>query len=238
MWNVISALLVILLGLLGFATILALLMPSVRVWFISHRRGIVTAVTVVAVGSLAVWWMWPSSTPPVPSAPSAPGTGWSSLLQPTPEGVWKFFRDYWLWMILALAILFFASNALPDSWAKAAKGLVVVIVVTLVGAMAVHGIWGDKPLVPSASSRTEVPLASSPQSEWSKLVIPAGRKSQFVPRPSGMKIRMAGQNFEGFNVFEGSECSFLKTCPEGSLGAYARNLSEEENIISYAYVPD
>ena len=160
MWNVISALLVILLGLLGFATILALLMPSVRVWFISHRRGIVTAVTVVAVGSLAVWWMWPSRTPPVPSAPSAPGTGWSSLLQPTPEGVWKFFRDYWLWMILALAILFFASNALPDSWAKAAKGLVVVIVVTLVGAMAVYGIWGE-----SSSSSQQAQLVCAPISD-------------------------------------------------------------------------
>ncbi len=201
-------------------------------WFTKYWWVILILIVLAGLG--VWWWSTSSSAPPAtPSASSAPGTGWS----PTPSGVWEFTKNYWFWTIIGLAFLFFVFGGIAKPWAKAVQGMVSIVAVTLVGAMIVHGIWGESSSSPKIS-RSEIPLASSPQSEWPKLVIPSGGKSQFVPRPSGMKISMAGKNFEGFNVFESSECSFLKTCPEGSLGAYARNLSEKENIISYAYVPD
>jgi hypothetical protein len=85
---------------------------------------------------------------------------------------------------------------------------------------------------------TAIPLASSPQSSWPKLVIQADGQS-YVPRPSGMHIVTAGLNYTSYAVYgDGHECSFKTSCPEGSLGANIRNESTKVNVVSYAYASD
>jgi|SRR3989344_4678741 len=69
-----------------------------------------------------------------------------SLQSPTPGAVWEFFRSYWMWAILALAGLYFWFDGMTPApaWSKGAKGMVVAFAVLVVGAIAVHGIWGGE----------------------------------------------------------------------------------------------
>ena len=146
--------------LVGFVSVLLIAALAGGLIYTIVKRKLVPAI-LLAVGVLIVgglWW-WLSSTP-TPSAAtgtsSGPGT-WSSLLQFTPKGVWQFFRDYWFWVSLILAGLFFGFGAAAKSkpWAKAVQGMVILIAITLAGAMAVHGIWGE-----SSSSQQVQKIAS------------------------------------------------------------------------------
>jgi len=220
MWNVIYVLLVILLGLLVFATILALLMPNVRAWLISHRRGIVTAVAVVAVGSLAVWWMWPSGTPSTPSAPSESGT-WQS---PSPGAVWEFTKSYWLLIAMVLGIPFGILYLVQKPWAKDLQRLLVVVAAALfIGLPVVNFFWGEK------------------QAEKQVLPMSPGGKSQLVPVPQGMTVMMRGEDFRYHCVYgDGHEESYGKgepRCPDGHMPfVYATNSrAKEANVVTYFY---
>lgn len=113
----------------------------------------------------------------------------------------------------------------------------------LVGVAIVTGIGRISKIVLSESGprqppHTELPLASSPQAKWSKLTVPA-HDVAYIPRPSGMHIKIAGKNYTAYAVYPGgSECSFQESCPEGSTGANVKNESAEINVVSYAYEPD
>ncbi|MDP2655196.1 MAG: hypothetical protein Q8P17_01390 [bacterium] len=162
---------------------------------------------------------------------------WSSLLQPTPEWVWEFFRGYWFWIVLILAGLYFWFDGMTPApaWAKGAKGMVVASAVLMVGAMAIHGIWGESSSSPKIT-RSEVPLASSPQSEWPPLFVPANGKKQ-IPILPGKRVTVAGYNFVLHTEYEGGrDCSGV--CPDhGVVGVYVENKSATENTVVYAYTP-
>lgn len=197
------------------------------------------AIPVMVLFGLGVWWgisSLGSSTPPTASSSS----GWS-LEAPAPGKVWEFFKNYWLWVVLILAIPFCVLFAFKTIWAKAGQGVIVVLAVILVGALIVHGIWGDeKSGSQPVNSRSEVPLASSPQSSWPKLVIPAGGKSEVIPLPSGMRVMWAGYQFRNYTVYpDGHECAFNGTtpCPDGGTGTYANNEVNVVNVVAYAFAP-
>lgn len=126
------------------------------------KRNLVLGVSLVA-GLLivsGVWW-WLSSSP-APGTPQTAGSGTLSqaLQSPSPGGVWEFFKNYWLWIVLVLAIPFSILFAFKETWAKATQGVLVTVATVLVGAMIVHGIWGEKtPLLPQVQQ--VCPLYSS-----------------------------------------------------------------------------
>lgn len=95
---------------------------------------------------------------------------------------------------------------------------------------------------PSARVGQEIPLASSPQSSWPKLVIPAGeKKSERVTVPPSMRTTMIGDKFRLLIIYQsGRECVIPdQTCPaEPQAAVHALNDSRETNIVSYAFVPD
>ncbi|MDP1707200.1 MAG: hypothetical protein Q8L30_01460 [bacterium] len=93
----------------------------------------------------------------------------------------------------------------------------------------------------SGPSEPAIPLASMPQSEWPKLVIPAPGRSKLIPVPQGMHVKMVGGNkFRLYTVYQdGRECAFGDSCPiSPQKGVYAKNEAEETIIVSYAYVQD
>lgn len=182
------------------------------------------SILIVIVGVVAVYWGFQNTQ-----------------IRPTDAGSWSW--AHWLplliiWSTISVLIVF-NKKALGE----AATMLQTVLAIAMVGALVVlplvHAIW-DESSSSQQVTRSEVPLASSPQSEWQKLVIPAGGRSELIRRPAGMKVRMAGDNFLLHMVYwDGKECSFRQMpCPESPIGVYAKNEAMETNIVSYAFVPD
>lgn len=98
----------------------------------------------------------------------------------------------------------------------------------------------EKPEKATHIVRSEIPLASSPQSSWPKLVMSAGGRTELIPVPPQMHIVMNGNDFRVHNVYQdGHECAFGESCVAGPLkGNYATNEAKGTNIISYAFAPD
>lgn len=149
-------------------------------------------------------------------------------------------RAHWLAMFIAcvVAILLIRNHADGDTKKNLLAMVSVVAVLFLVG-LPLYSTYKDSShenAERATRSEPTIPLASSPQATWPKLVI-QGEKSEIVPRPPGMRINMAGYNFHHVAVYpDGSECIVAeRECPEGSYGSYARNDAGRPNIVSYAY---
>jgi hypothetical protein len=188
--------------------------------------GVFGAVILIA---LAVWGL------------SAHGTGWSSLLQPTPELVWWVFKNYWFWIVLILAGLYFWFDGITPAtaWSKGVRGMVVAVGVLIAGAMAVHGIWGDSSISPQATL-LETPPASAPQSTWPTLVIPAGGRTELLTVKPDTHLVFRGNNFRIHNVYlDGRECITGSGCSDGPLrGAYLTTYDTKmPGVASYSYDP-
>ena len=157
-------------------------------------------------------------------------------------GSWSWHR--WLPLFLLWGILAALVAIYGKGWAKTLqKVLVGTMLFLFVGAPIIGSLVGidyRSSLSPQYNLRSDIPLASAPQSSWSKLVIPAGGRSELVPVPPGMYIVMAGNGFINHTVYrDGHECSFSGTqCPDGAVaGNYATNETQETNIVSYAFAP-
>lgn len=92
------------------------------------------------------------------------------------------------------------------------------------------------------ATQTNIPLASAPVTEWPKLTIPAGGRSERIQLPLGMHhITVIGNNYLLYSVYQdGHECwSFgQETCPDGAVTEYfVTNEVSEMNIVSYAFAP-
>ncbi|MEK7126107.1 MAG: hypothetical protein AAB517_03065 [Patescibacteria group bacterium] len=187
---------------------------------------VVTGVVILVIAGL--WWGVSSSTPP-PDVLSAPDTGrsWS----PTPNGVWEFTKDYWFWSIIGLALLFFGFGAVGKTWAKAAQGMVVTVVVVLVGAIIVHGIWGEKLPSQQAQQQLERPVVT----------MPANGNSVHVDQKIGYILIFTGSGFEHHVVYTGGrDCLVGNTkdpCQEGPiLYQYVRDTTGKPNSATYRFV--
>lgn len=183
----------------------------------------------VIIALFSVVWLWPSATPSTPSTPSVPGTGWS--WSPTPSGVWEFTKDYWFWAIIGLALLFFASNALHGAWAKGAKGMVIIVAVVLVGAMIVHGIWGEG----SSSQQTPQRLAKP------MLKMPPNGDSDRISPDAGQVVIFTGDGFEHHVMYaDGNDCivgNVVNPCKDGPiLHQYVRDTTGKPNSVTYKFV--
>lgn len=95
----------------------------------------------------------------------------------------------------------------------------------------------------TARSGLEIPLASSPQSSWPKLVMPANGESEAISAvPPYMHVVAKGDNFLLHTVYrDGRRCTFGQPCPGGLDGpiekVYATNKAPVTNIIIYAFEP-
>src|SRR6185436_16397605 len=94
----------------------------------------------------------------------------------------------------------------------------------------------------SKEVRSEVPLTSQPKSEWLKLTIPAGDKSELIPVPPTGRVEAFGEDIRVHCVYRGGkkEVSFGKgeaPCPKGDMPfVYVTNLNTDgPNIILYAH---
>ncbi len=172
---------------------------------------------------------------------------WGFNIQTQPEDVGSLSRKYWLplFVIWGVGAALIALNA--ETLKKSAGVLQWVLfgaVFMLFIGLPVIGWFGgsgEKTKVVAPISQQVVPLASLPESDWPKLVIPAGGKSEIISRPSGMGVKLKGYQFLDYSVYpDGTECSMQLSgsCPQGSYGVYVKNQTSRTNVVSYAFVPD
>ncbi|MDO8566906.1 MAG: hypothetical protein Q7R58_02000 [bacterium] len=164
-----------------------------------------------------------------------------SLESPSAGEVWGWTKTYWHWVALALAIPFVGLFWWSEKpWAKGLQWSLVAVAAVLFIVCPIIVQFDDDEDPRGATRSAEIPLASSPQSEWPKLVIPAGGRSERVTSPPGMHLVMSGNNFLLHAVYpDGHECSFGQSCPNASeIINYATNEAKETNIVSYAFAPN
>ncbi|MCR4276083.1 MAG: hypothetical protein NUV90_01730 [Candidatus Parcubacteria bacterium] len=165
--------------------------------------------------------------------------GFNTQMRPADVGSWSYDKWIPLLIIWGIGAALIALNAKEKTAVTLQKVLTWVMLALLI-ALPVW-FWIVTPSTnPQQATRSEVPLASSPQSSWPKLVIPANGKSERIPVPPGMRIVMAGNKFLLHNVYRnGNECSFNQSCPDvGAVaGNYATNEAQETNIVAYAFAP-
>jgi hypothetical protein len=196
-------------------------------WFMKYLWSILI---VVALVGLVLWGL--SGTLGTPS---------QSLQSPSLKTVWEGTKNYWLWIVLILAIMFFLSFFIAKPWAKALQWLSVITAFLLFAVFPVLvGIRGDETSNPQQAARSEIPLASSPQSSWPKWAIPPGGKSERIVSPPGFHLVAAGNHFLLHAVYpDGRECSFGQVCENASqIINYATNEAKETNIVPYAFAPN
>lgn len=174
------------------------------------------------VALLLFWWFYSSSW-------KSPGL--AEVVE------WK--NAYWLPILVGLAIVY-ALAGYATTVTEVARAIVLAVAFMLFIGFPVW-VWVTGPSTTPRATRVEVPLASSPQSSWSKLAIPALGRSEQIPVPPGMKAVMAGNRFVLHTVYvDGRDCSFKESgiCPPGAYaGIYAVNEAEETNTVSYAFAP-
>lgn len=112
---------------------------------------------IAIVIGLGLWWWFTKK----------PSTWWSwSDLSPSPEGVWSLVKDHWFWVIIVVSVLYFFFGSIARPWAKASKSVVAMVVATLLGALVVYWIWGEKkPDSADYSSSQISQIACQPVSE-------------------------------------------------------------------------
>ncbi len=176
-------------------------------------------VGVLVVSGLWLWWL---SSTPAPSMPTVgiPGSEiWSQTLQsPSPKTVWEFFKDYWLWIVLVLVGPFWVLGHFANPWAKATKGIIGAIAVMLVGALIVHGVWGE----------------SSPEKVLS-LTAPANGNSPTISSgENGSSVTFSGKNFIGHCIYtNGRDEAYPCSTGDGLIKLYVQDTSGKENTVTY-----
>lgn len=152
-------------------------------------------------------------------------------------------REYWfslvvLWGVLAALVAINAEKAMAETLQKVLAGVMIALLVVL-------PIWAriTSPSAPPTerATRSEVPLATSPQSEWPKLVIPPGGKGviQYSEEMVGKHLVLGGK-FVLHSVYsDGRECTSEESCEDGpQTHAYVKNASTETLIVPYAFAPN
>jgi len=129
-------------------------------------------------------------------------------------------------------------------------GIVVAIAtVVAVVSLGVRDLPHEELLKQVVSHVKEIPLASSPQSSWPTLAIPAKGKLELIPhlysqypaaRVAGMRVKVTGSkdSFRLHIVYaDGNECVIPdEACAsDGLVGMYVTNELSEINLISYAF---
>lgn len=158
-------------------------------------------------------------------------------------------RNNWFWVLLFAGILAILIARIAGGGAT--KTLQWCLAGTLLFLFIVLPVWfwivgTGTPNVLRSSSRSEVPLASAPVSEWPQLVMPAGmgemsERVQYTPAMAGKHIVMKGNNFRLHTVYQdGKECAFGERCDTNKpqAGAYVMNEAKERNVVSYAFAQD
>ncbi len=168
--------------------------------------------------------------------------GFNTQIRPADAGSWSW--NHWLPLLILWGIVsaLIALNAKSlGAAAKVLQGVLMgVMFLLFIGFPALVWIKGDEKPSPQHATRSEVPLASSPQSTWPKLVIPASGESEQVVVPPSMRTRMIGDQFRLRIVYQdGTECILPSpNCPaKPQRAVYAVNDSKEKNIVSYAFLP-
>jgi len=164
----------------------------------------------------------------------------SKLETPSLASTGSWSQDHWLWiLVFAIILAILITRILSGGTAAMLQTILwVSVFLLLIGFPAWNGIVGTSN-THQPSSRSETPLASSPQSSWLKLTIPAGGRSAHIPVPPDMHMTAVGNNFRLHNVFvDGSECAFGEQCTDGPLaGVYVTNEAKGTIIVSYAFAP-
>lgn len=185
----------------------------------------VWSIAIVIIGIGAAYWAYHSSL--------------------RPADVGSFGYEKWLtlvfitWGVLSALIALNAEKAV----AKTPQSVLIWVMLALLIVLPLWS-WLATPSVPVYASQravqVQVPLASSPQSSWPKLAVPANGKSEIIPLPSGMRVVWAGYQFRNYTMYpDGHECAFNGTtpCPNGGTGTYANNEANVVNVIAYAFAP-
>lgn len=169
----------------------------------------------VIVALLLVVWLWLSQT--------------TSLHSPPLKEVWKWTKDYWLWILLILAVPFFALFAVTKPWTKALQGfLVAVAVMFFVVVPMLARMKGD-----------EEP--SPPQDAKPMLSMPANGDSPRIRTRPGYAVDYSGSGFSIHCIYrDGSEGIVgdpVKPCGDGPmLEQYVRDTTGKANIATYKFV--
>ena len=193
-------------------------------WYARFQEQLLLVIPVIVVVAIGLWWLWPLHSP---------------SLAAVRDGIW----NNWFWLligcgiVLLVAIFKFKDDPLPGKKLQAAVWGVAVMFFIIIPLLA----WITEPSSPHKQQLAHtIPLASSPQSEWPKLVIPAGGRSEQVQVPHGMRMVMAGSKFRLHTVYQdGRDCTFGgEQCPDGAVvGNYAVNEAGETIVVSYAFIP-
>ncbi len=175
------------------------------------------------------------------------GILWSSLALAVLALLWWLYQSdltvtklsEWVWGRLLFSLVVTGLMAVLLSCFDRTKWMWWIPAVILAGLLTVH--WRNLPHN-HAAMPTATPLASSSRASWSKVVIPAGEKSEDIPLPAGMRhIVVAGGKYQLYTVYaDGHECHSFgsKTCPGGVVTKYyVVNEMQEMDTVLYAFVP-
>lgn len=193
-------------------------------WFAEYKQYLWSFLLVIVGGGFAIWGF---------------------VTQVRPADVGSLGWQYWFPLLVIWGTLAALIALDKEALGTAGKALQTILAVGMAVVLVVLPIWSwwvtpsPTPQQAQQPTRVEVPLASSPQSEWPKLAIPVD-KSEFIQRPPGMKVRIAGYDFVPYVTYvDGSECPGReRQCPEGSTGVRVQNEALGKNIVAYAFVPD
>lgn len=166
--------------------------------------------------------------------------GFNTQMRPVDVGNWSYGKWLPLLIFWGFGAALIALNAKEKTAVTLQKVLMWVMLALLIALPLWSWIATPSDSTSQQAAHSEIPLASSPQSSWPKLAIPANGKSERIPVPPGMRIVMAGNKFLLHNVYrDGNECSFNQSCPDiGAVaGNYATNEAQETNIVAYAFAP-
>lgn len=175
----------------------------------------------VIIGAVALYW------------------GFNTQMRPTDVGSWSYGKWLPLLIFWGIGAALIALNA-EEKTATTLQKMLMWVMLALLIALPVWSWIVTPSATPQQATRSEIPLASSPQSSWPKLAVPAGGKSEVIPLPPDMRVIWAGYQFRNYTVYPGGhECAFNGTtpCPNGGTGTYANNEANVVNVVAYAFAP-
>jgi len=177
----------------------------------------------------AVWWSLPWRSPSVSTV-----TNWVG--------------SYWFFILIVggLALLVipsfggtYTARLQTTVWGVVLMLFILIPFIHFIAWIATPSPAPVTQVVPLASSL--VPLASSPRSSWSKVIIPAGGESERIPLPASMhRIRVDGGKYQLYTVYaDGKKCAAYgtPTCPDGAvIEYYVVNEEAASQTVLYAFV--